>query len=55
MRYYVQSSQVRGEPRFYWVVDSKAENQNLPDWTTDKRKAERQCAKFNKDEEFQKK
>lgn len=50
-RFYVQSEQVRGEPRYYWVVDrTKTTRYNsgaVTDMTTSKRVAFYQCASLN--------
>jgi len=51
-RYFVQSEQVRGEPRFYWVADRLAPNDSdqVSRSTTSKRTAERQCEQMNTSE-----
>jgi len=46
-RFYVQSHHVRGEPRYYWIVDREGRNPSLPDWTTSRRRMDRLCAKLN--------
>lgn len=45
-RYFVQSEQVRREPRIYWVVDIST-GRMVEGTGPTKRKAERECAKLN--------
>jgi hypothetical protein len=52
-RYYVQSSQVRGERRAYWIEERDEKHgirygrRCIEDFGTNKRKAEKRCAELN--------
>lgn len=50
-RYIVQTEHIRGEPRIYWVEDTRKKYGKgygqATDHTTDKRKAERWCDDLN--------
>jgi len=50
-RYYVQSEQVRGEKRTFWVVDRAGKfgrhEKSVSDCTTSERQAQRWCDEFN--------
>lgn len=46
--YHVQSAQVRGEPRIYWVLDLRSGTIVNTDRDLSKRSAQRLCAELNK-------
>ena len=54
-RYYVQSSQVRGEPRLYWIEARRKggsfrfgrHTPVIEDFGTNRRKAEKRCEELN--------
>lgn len=50
-RYQVQSEQVRGERRIYWVIDMKRGGEAASRDTYDSRSAENWCAKLNRMQE----
>ena len=45
-KYYVQSSQVRGEPRFYWIID-RTTRKCVTEWSQNGKQVELRCKKLN--------
>lgn len=46
-RYFVQSEQVRGEPRIYWICDRQRRCEQVGLHTRSERTAENRCERLN--------